>query len=95
MAHQSGMLSDHHLNLHLFAPFPLLDDHPPAPVAVTHYRLTMSMVVWSDLPDEVSIGTISRGGDFVTFDQTLGQPNKQGHNSSFMLCNQCILKYML
>ncbi len=54
----------------------------------------MCVVVWSDLPDEKSIGTISRWGDFVTFDKMPGQPNKHRHNLLLTLFNRCIMKYI-
>ena len=39
---------------------------PDIPLAVTHYQDTMCVAAWSKLPNEASIGTLSRGGWFVT-----------------------------
>ena len=69
---------------------------PPAPVALTHYRLGICVVVWSDSPDKASISnSISRVGEFVTFYKTPGQPNKHRHNSLLTLCNRCTMKYVI
>ena len=56
---------DHGTNPPLFGLLPLSDDPPPAPLATTHYQDVMCAAVWSNSPNEASIGTLSRGGGIV------------------------------
>jgi hypothetical protein len=65
----------------LFDPSPSPDDHPPAPLPSTHYPLAMCGTAWSKLPGEGSTGTLSREGEIVTFEISLGRPDKCPHNS--------------
>ena len=53
---------DHGPNPPLFGLFPLSDDCPPAPLAVTHYQDMMIVAAWSDLPNRVSIVLGGRHG---------------------------------
>jgi hypothetical protein len=78
----------------LFDPLLMSGDHLPAPLSLTHYRLTMCVAVLFDLPGEVRIGTLARGGEIVTFEVMPGCPNKCTLNSIMMHCNQCIMKYI-
>ena len=61
-------LVDHGPNLHLFGLLPSSDNRLPAPLAVTRYQDVMCVAAWSEpeSPNEASIGTLSRGGWFVT-----------------------------
>ncbi len=66
----------------LLDPLLLLDDHPPVPLSLTHYRLAMCVAAWSKSPGEGSTGTLSRGGKIVTFEILPGRPDKCPHNST-------------
>ncbi len=55
-------LLDHGPNPPFFDLMPLSDGHAAVYMAATHYRDAMRIAAWSDLPNEVSIGTLSRGG---------------------------------
>jgi hypothetical protein len=55
---------------------PNLDSNALATAALIYYRLATSVTVWSNLPDKVSIGTLSRGGRIVNFDIMLSHCNK-------------------
>ena len=59
-------LLDHGPNPPLFGLLPLSDDRPLAPLATTHHQDAMCVAAWSKSPNEASIGTLSRGGWFVT-----------------------------
>ncbi len=60
----------------MFDPSPSLDDHPPAPLLSTYYRLAMCVADWSESPSKASTGTLSRGGGIVTFEIMPGHPDK-------------------
>ena len=46
----------------IFGLVPASNDRPTVPLAGTHYQDAMRVKAWSNLPNEVSIGTLSRGG---------------------------------
>ncbi len=60
----------------MFDPSLLMDNHPPAPLPLTHYRLAMCVAAWSKSPGKASTNALSRGVDIVTFEISPGCPDK-------------------
>ncbi len=69
-----GGVSDHYPTAPLIVGFGSLDARAPAPAPSTHYRLAMCVAAWSESPGEASTGTLSRGGNIVTFEISPGRP---------------------
>ncbi len=71
-----GRFLDPRWYMPLFGPLLLTDNHPLAPLPLTHYHLAMCIAAWSESPSEASTSMLSRGVDIVTFEILPGRPNK-------------------
>jgi hypothetical protein len=79
-----GRVSDHYPTAPLIVGFRLLDARVPAPAPLTHCRLAVHAVVWSDLPSVASIGIISGGHEIETFAITAFGCNQRLDNQRSM-----------